>query len=355
MQNKVKRVVLGMSGGVDSSISLVLLKKAGFDPIGVSLVYPTWLGCKRNNSCCTKESLDNAQRVCKHLDCRHVVIDASSEFNTEVINYFKDSLKKNITPSPCVFCNPCVKFNKLLQYADKVKADFIATGHYARVRKKGGHYELLRALDKVKDQTYSLSFLKQEHLSRCIFPLGSFKKQEVINIARGMKELAFYNKIKQSQDFCFLGKGELSGFIKTEIKPKEGDIFDERGERIGSHKGLAYYTIGQRGGIGLPGGPYFVLKKDESKNRLIVTKEKKLVFSREIILEPFNIISGKKPLKSFRVKAMVRSSSRPSPATVLPSKSRLVLVFDKEEFAPTPGQVAVFYSRNVCLGGGVIN
>jgi len=354
MQIARQKVVLGMSGGVDSSVSLYLLKKVGFEVIGVSLRYKTWSGCKRENLCCTKESFENAKKVCEYFDCPHETIDVSSEFEEKVIRYFKDSLKRNITPSPCVFCNPQVKFEQLLKCADKIGADFVSTGHYARIRKKD-RFELLRAVDKTKDQTYSLSFLTQKELSRCIFPLGSIRKQEVVNIAESIEGLSFYSKIKQSQDFCFLGKDELAPFIESEIKPEAGEIYDDSGQHLGSHKGLSYYTIGQREGIGLTEGPFFVLSKDPERNRLIVTKDKRMVFTGELFLRPFNFISGDPLAKKIAVRAKVRSSGQLNSAILGPREDGLRLLFKNKQFAPTPGQVAVFYSGEVCLGAGVIN
>lgn len=354
MQTERRRVVLGMSGGVDSSVSLYLLKKSGFEPIGVSLRYKTWSGCKRENSCCTEESFQNAKKVCNYFETPHQIIDVSEEFEKDVIGYFMDSLKKSVTPSPCVICNPKVKFEQLLKYADKIGANFIATGHYARI-KKGETFELHKPRDKDKDQTYSLSFLTQKELSRCIFPLGSFTKHEVENIAGSIEGLSFYNKIKQSQDFCFLGKDELPLFIDREIKQEIGEIYDDKGSLLGKHRGLSHYTIGQRGGIGITGGPFFVLNKDRKKNRLIVTRSKELVSSRELFLKPFNIVSGDLIKNEIIVEAKIRSSGQTNPAIIKPEGDGLSLIFKKKQFAPTPGQIAVFYSGEICLGAGVIN
>lgn len=359
-----QKVVLGMSGGVDSSVSLYLLKRTGFDVTGVSLKYDVWKNCKRENVCCSQESFDNAARVCKHFGVRHEIIDVSREFNDKVIGYYKSELGKDRTPSPCVFCNPQVKFKELAKFADKIDAQYIATGHYARLRRaktKGqsaenkAKFELLKAKDTAKDQTYSLCFLTQKELSRTIFPLGSFTKDEVYQIAMGMKELSFYQKVKQSQDFCFLGKKDQKKFIEEEIRPEKGEIVNEKGEVLGHHDGLSFYTIGQRKSIGLAGGPYFVLSKDAKTNRLVVSSDEKLVYAKEVWLNPINIISDLSLDAPLKVSSKPRSSAELSPATISPRNGGLTLKFQKPQFALTPGQVAVFYLKDVCIGGGVIS
>lgn len=355
MLSRGKKVVLGMSGGVDSSVSLYLLKKAGFDVVGVSLKYDVWKGCKRENICCSKESFENAKKVCDYFDVEHHIVDVSKEFNREVIEYFKRELGANRTPSPCVFCNPRVKFAALIRYGDKIGADLVATGHYAQIRRSKGRFLLVKAKDHNKDQTYSLSFLTQKELSRIIFPLGQLTKDEVYCIASEIKELSFYKKIKQSQDFCFLGQKDQKKFIAQELSPRGGDIIDEKGARLGSHDGLCYYTVGQRKGIALPGGPYYVLKKDSTSNILIVTNDEKKVTSRTVILKPFNLIAGDEIKQKTQVMAKLRSASDLAPCEIQARDDSLALEFREPQFAPTAGQVAVFYRGDVCLGAGVIN
>lgn len=355
MLSRGKKVVLGMSGGVDSSVSLYLLKKAGFDVVGVSLKYDVWKGCKRENVCCSKESFENAKKVCDYFGVEHHIVDVSQEFRREVIEYFKSELGANRTPSPCVFCNPKVKFAALLRYGDKIGADLVATGHYAQIRHSNEKFLLVKARDRNKDQTYSLSFLTQKELSRIIFPLGQLTKDEVYRMALEMKELSFYKKIKQSQDFCFLGHKDQKRFIAQELAPKSGDIVDEKGVRLGLHEGLCYYTIGQRKGIALHGGPYFVLKKDGITNTLVVTNDEKKVTSRTVILKPFNLIAGDKIRRRTKVMAKLRSTSELAPAEIEMRDDGLVLEFQEPQFAPTSGQVAVFYRGDICLGAGEIN
>jgi len=368
MQQKNGRlVVLGMSGGVDSSVSLMILKNAGYDVVGVSLTYDIWRCANRNeNVCCSKESFENAKKVCGYFNVKHEIIDVSDEFNNEVIEYFKQELANNRTPSPCVFCNPKVKFKSLLKYAEKTDADFVATGHYARSRevksekpkvkskiKNNGEVLLLQAKDKTKDQTYSLSFLTQAELSKIIFPLGELSKSDVYELANKNEALKLYKNIKQSQDFCFLGRDQLNEFIEKEIAPKSGKIVELDGEVLGEHKGLPYYTIGQRKGIELAGGPYYVVGKDIKNNELIVSKDEEKLLSKEVYLKPFNLINEiKLPVK---VEAKLRSAQDLFKAELLEEGDSLILKFDQPQKSATEGQIAVFYDGEKCLGSGVID
>lgn len=347
-------VVLGMSGGVDSSVSLMLLKKAGYDVVGVSLKYDIWSSANRDeNVCCSRESFEIAKNICKEFAVRHVVIDVSEQFKESVIDYFREELKNNRTPSPCVFCNPKVKFKSLIEYADSIGAQFVATGHYARVKNQDGAFELLRAKNPDKDQTYSLSFLTQDELKRIIFPLGELSKEEVYNLAKKNDVLRVYEKIKQSQDFCFLGKDQLNEFIKMELSPESGEIVDIDGKVLGEHKGLPYYTVGQRKGIELAGGPFYVIKKNIEKNELIVSKDEDKLLSSGICLSPYNLINEiKLPLK---VKAKMRSAQDLFDCELDRAENKLVLTFRKPQKSATIGQIAVFYLNDQCLGSGVID
>ncbi|OQA53107.1 MAG: tRNA-specific 2-thiouridylase MnmA [candidate division WS2 bacterium ADurb.Bin280] len=356
----MEKVILGMSGGVDSSVALYLLKEAGFDVLAVSLNYKTWSGSKNENACCTKESIERAKRICKNFNVTHQIINVEDIFNSCVIDYFKQSLKDGQTPSPCVFCNPLVKFHSLIEYSKKMGAQKVATGHYARIRKNidkstnKTKYSLIKALDETKDQTYSLSFLTQDELSKTLFPLGDLTKKEVMKIANNNPKLSFYQNVKQSQDFCFLSKNELKDFVKKEVTDKKGKIIDENGNVIGEHDGLANFTIGQRKSVGLPGGPYFVLKKNKEENSLIVTKNRDLLCRKNVKLTNLNLISGESLDAKMKVWAKLRSSSKLSKATLSISGENAELDFEKAQFAPTPGQIAVFYAGDECLGGAVI-
>lgn len=354
-----KRIIVGISGGIDSSMSLVLLKKQGWDPIGVCLKLPVWKNKKNllhENICCTKESISIAKSVCQKLMVPFYFLDVRPDFQKKVVNYFINEFKNNKTPNPCVICNRYLKFKKLFQFAKKFGAKYVATGHYARTRKnnKTGKYELLKAKDKNKDQTYNLCFLPQKWLKYIIFPLGNYTKKEVYQLAKKGGFNFFFNK-KQSQDFCFVTGKSLSSFLKEKIGEKPGKIIDTKGNILGKHQGLHFYTIGQRKGINLAAGPWFVKDFDISKNILIVTKNQKEVAQKEIILSPFHFISGQPPKEKIKVMAKIRYRQPLGKATLFPpSKGKLRLTFDKPQRAVTPGQFAVFYLKEICLGGGRI-
>ena len=360
------KVIVGMSGGVDSSVALILLKKQGYEPIGVSLKYATWddpcSGCKkRENVCCTKESFEIAKKVCQKYGVEHHILDVSKDFKKEVIDYFVRELKSNRTPSPCVFCNPNLKFKKLIEFADEVGAEFVATGHYARVKPSQVcegltlAKELRTAKDERKDQTYSLSFLKQDQLTRIIFPLGDLTKTEVHKIAK-KEGFEFFEKRPQSQDFCFVSGESYLNFLKMEIGLKPGKIIDKDRNVLGEHHGLHFYTIGQRQGIGLAGGPYFVVGKNPKTNELVVFRNEEDSARQEVVLKPYNLISiAEKDLKKpIKVMAKTRSRQPLQRATISVKGNSLLLIFDKPLKSITPGQIAVFYFGETCLGAGVI-
>lgn len=355
---KRKSIVVGMSGGVDSSMALVLLKEQGWDPVGVSLKYPVWkdkANGLRENICCSAESFRIAANVCKKLGVSHHIFDVSRDFKKEVIDYFLERLKGHKTPNPCVMCNRFLKFKQLLGWAKRRGIDHVATGHYARVRKnpKTHRYELLVGRDREKDQTYSLSFLSQEQLKHIVFPLGAYTKQEVYQMAvkRGFE---VFLKRKQSQDFCFVSGGSMDSFLTKKIGRREGEVCDDDGKMIGKHQGLHFYTIGQRKGLGFSGGPFFVKGSDAKKNILHVTRHEKELLSREVSLSLCNFIGGK-PERPVRVQTKIRYRQAAMPGTLYPlSGSRARIVFQKPQRAVTPGQFAVFYRCGVCWGAGEI-
>ncbi|MEK7580026.1 MAG: tRNA 2-thiouridine(34) synthase MnmA [Patescibacteria group bacterium] len=355
-----RKIVVGMSGGVDSSMALLLLKKQGWRPIGVSLKLPAWKNKKnhlRENVCCTVESFRIAKKICHKLGVPYYIADVQKDFKREVINYFIFSLKRKQTPNPCVICNRYLKFKKLLDWAKRHRIDYVATGHYAKIRRnsKACKYELLKGKDKNKDQSYSLCFLPQKWLSHIIFPLGDYIKEEVYKLAK-KEGFEFFLKTKQSQDFCFIDNKSMPEFLKKEIGQKQGLIMDENHQVLGKHQGLHFYTIGQRKGINLPNGPYFVKGFDIKKNILIATNKPKELLQKKVFLSSFNFISAALPNKAINVQAKIRYRQSLESAILYPVKlGKLKIVFKKSQRAITPGQFCVFYNKNVCLGGGVIN
>ena len=365
---KKKKIVVGLSGGIDSSMALLLLKKQGWDPIGVSLKMPVWKG---------KKSFAAAKKVCQKLKVPYYIIDVQKEFKKEVVNYFISEFKKNKTPNPCVICNRNLKFKKLFEFAKKKGVKYVATGHYALVRKhqtpntKSQTYQLLRAKDKEKDQTYNLCFLKREWLPYIIFPLGEYTKKQVCELAK-KEGFNFLTKIKSSQDFCYLAGKPINDYLKQFFGKKPGKILNSKGKVLGKHQGLHFYTIGQRKGIKISGGPWFVKDFDIKKNYLIITNNQKDLYKKDVFLKPFYLINDREPSRKIRVMAKVRYRQPLSPAILYPPQqnnssqagpgtTKLKLVFDKPQRAVTPGQFAVFYlpsdsegKGQVCLGGGRI-
>ena len=349
-----KKIVVAMSGGVDSSMASLLLKKAGWQPIGVSFRFCLW---KNNRCCCNSNSFLSAKKVCQKNNIPHFVLDLSKEFKKVVVDYFITDFKNGQTPNPCVICNRYLKFKSLFDFAKKKKADFVATGHYAKIESdKKGTYWLKKAKDKTKDQSYYLCLLPQKWLKKIVFPLGGYSKKQVYEIAK-KEGFGFFKKESQSQDFCFLNTSHLEPFLHKVVGERPGKIYDSQDNVLGKHKGLHFYTIGQRKGINLNAGPWFVVDKKPKENILVVAQknEEKKFYKKEIFLSNFNFISGKVIEKPIKVQLKVRYGQQPKPAIVYPPKdNKLKLVFEQPQRAVTPGQFAVFYKKDICLCGGKI-
>ena len=354
------RVVVGLSGGVDSSVALALLKKQGFEPVGVSFKYSVWKD-KRNllkeNICCSKNGFTIAKKVCRELGVPYYIIDDRFNFEKKVIGYFLSVLKNKQTPSPCLICNRFVKFQGLFEFAQKKGIKCVATGHYAKTRKnkKTGKYELLKGTDKTKDQSYFLPLLGQRQLRNIIFPLGEYTKKEVEQIAK-KEGFDFFSKVKQSQDLCFVSQKAMPFYLEEKIGVQEGDVVNKEGNILGRHRGLFNYTIGQRKGIDVPNGPWWVAGLDKKKNQLIITNKKNdpILFHKEIVLNKCHFISGEKPKGIIKVMAKIRFNQITTEAKLTIAKNKVKLIFKKPQKTATPGQFAVFYQSNVCLGCGVI-
>ena len=359
MKKPLKKIVVGMSGGVDSSVALLLLKEQGWDPIGVSLKYAVWEN-KRNalkeNICCSKESFERAKSICEKIGADYHILDFSKEFKKNVIGYFKKLLQDKQTPNPCLICNQDLKFKKLFEFADKNKIEYTATGHYVRIKKTGQDYQLLKAKDKNKDQSYFLCLLNQKQLKRLVFPLGDMLKSEVYQKAKNYG-FDYFLKTKQSQDLCFVSGKSMQFFLEKEIGRKPGEIHDTQGNVLGQHQGLHFYTIGQRKGIEIAQGPWYVADFDRKNNVLIITKDSDdpRFSKKEVIVASPHFISGHSNKKPLYLEAKIRYNQPLKKAVLHPPKGNISkLIFNQPQKAVTPGQWAVFYQKNACLGGGII-
>lgn len=354
-----EKIVVGMSGGVDSSMTLVLLKQQGWEPVGVSLKLTIWeheANKRKENVCCTDESLEIARHVCKKMGVPYHIYDVRRDFKKEVMGYFISDLKQNRTPNPCVVCNRKFKYTDLFKWAHDHDIKYVATGHYARIEKnkKTGEYELLKAKDPKKDQSYGLSNLKREWLPYIKLPLGDYTKEEVYELAK-KNGFPLFLKRKQSQDLCFVSKKALPIFIKENVGENPGDIVDTEGKVIGKHKGLHFYTIGQKRRLYLP-GEYYVKGFNNEKNQLIVTLDVDEINRKDIELKPYNFVSISEPTKKIRVSAKVGYGMQYSEGTIYPPKDgSLRIVFDEAKPFVRAGQFCVFYRDEVCLGTGAIS
>jgi len=352
-----KRVILGMSGGVDSSVSALLLKNQGYEVIG--LFMKNWDEKDEDGVCTATQDAEDAMRVAFELGIPCYTINFEKEYWDRVFSYFLDEYNKGRTPNPDVMCNQEIKFNAFLDYALNLDADYIAMGHYARVKEENGEYLLLRGIDKNKDQSYFLSRIGQKALSKTIFPIGDLTKEEVRKIA---EETNLYTaKKKDSTGICFIGERDFDKFLDKYLLATPGDIIDVDGEKIGEHTGLIHYTIGQRKGIGIggikSGEPWFVVGKDLKKNILYVAQgeEHKALYSVALIGEEPKWISEKDPEFPLHCTAKFRYRQKDIPVVVEKLKDKLYVKFEYPVKAVTPGQVAVFYDGEICLGSAIIN
>lgn len=354
-----ERIAVAMSGGVDSSLAAALLKKKGYDVIG--LTFRMWpkeeCGASVGRACCNLEAVTRARAVAGDLKIPYYVFDFSREFKREVIDYFCNEYLKGLTPNPCIICNQRIKFGLLLEKARALGASRIATGHYARVgfNKKSGRFLLRDGKDKDRSQSYFLFNLSQEQLGSIVFPLGGLTKEKVRALAKRMK-IRTYDTVS-SQDVCFIQDMQYAEYItkKTGIKTLEGDIVDKTGDVLGRHKGISFYTIGQRRGLGIAyKEPLYVTGIDMESNRVVVGT-KKDVLRKGLIASGMNWIAIEKLGRPMRVTAKIRYNNKKSKVTVSKISANKVRVdFDKPQEAPTPGQAVVFYDKDIVIGGGWI-
>ncbi len=348
------RIVVAMSGGVDSSVAAALLRRQGYDVIGVSMQIWGDYTIPGARSCCSPSHLDDARAVCEQLGIPYYAVNYHKEFEDKVIDGFCKEYLAGRTPSPCIPCNHELKFKTLWDKAKTLGAEYLATGHYARIARDGKDKRLYikTGLDKTKDQSYFLFSLSQDMLAHTLFPLGELEKAEVRELAREFG-LAVASK-SESQEICFIPESGYREFLKKRCPGQiiKGDFLNTKGEKIGEHQGIAMYTVGQRRGLGLSSlRPLYVVKLDAENNTITVGGEKDL-YQPCLLATGVNLYNLIGPLK---VQARIRYRHRPADATVSPVGDKKVLVeFSQPQKAVTPGQAVVFYQRDTVLGGGWI-
>ena len=352
-----RKVLIAMSGGVDSSVAAFLMKEQGCECIGATmkLFHNEDIGVSRTKTCCSLEDVEDARLVALHLGIPYYVFNFSDDFKGQVIDRFISSYERGATPNPCIDCNRYLKFERLYERARILGCDAIVTGHYARIEQENGRWLLKKSLDESKDQSYVLYSLTQDQLAHTRLPLGAMHKSETRRIA---EEQGFYNANKpDSQDICFVPDGDYAGFIAryTGRDCPAGDFVDESGRVLGRHKGIVHYTVGQRKGLGIAAdAPLYVKRIDAAENRVVLSGNDAL-FSRELMANDFNWIAYDVPPRELRATARVRYHQREQAATVTVLEDGHVhLVFDEPQRAVTPGQAVVLYDGDTVLGGGTI-
>lgn len=357
-----KRVLVAMSGGVDSSMTAILLKEQGYDVIGATMYieakFKSQSLSNKFDSRCSLRDVDDARMIAQQYGFAHHLIDCSNDFEKEVIDYFCNEYVDGRTPNPCVVCNSRLKLGTLLKKAKEMGADYLATGHYARVvfDEKLKRFLLKKPLDKNKDQTYFLFNLKQEQLAHFITPLGEYTKSEVRKMAKELG-LKIANK-SESQEICFIPDNKYENFLKTRLDSKlfkPGEIINTDGKVLGKHKGIPFYTIGQRKGLGISHPtPLYVIGIDKKKNQIIVGENRE-TYSSGLIAEDMNLIRLPELTKTISANVKIRYRSPEAKATIEPlGENSIHITFDAPQRAITPGQSAVLYEDDIVIGGGWI-
>jgi tRNA-specific 2-thiouridylase len=354
--SKKQRVIVAMSGGVDSSVAAVILKEQGYDVIGITMrLFPTSGDdslTKQNHGCCSLEDVEDARQVCSILEIPHYLLNFEKEFQQFVIGYFVKEYEKGKTPHPCVACNDKVKFNFLMQKAIAYEADYIATGHYARVNQTDNQFSLLKGIDENKDQSYVLHTLKQNQLKNLLFPIGGYMKPEIRKIAIDYN-LPVANK-PDSQEICFIPSGNYRDFVSPKITIKPGIIKDDSGELLGTHKGIHNFTVGQRKGLGVNSQTPLYVNNINSNDGVVTVGPKIQLLNKGLEITNVNYI--RTPILSpTKVTVKVRYKAPEVNAELTPTEKGATIIFNDLQGAISPGQICAFYRGEELLGGGIIS
>ena len=349
------RVVVAMSGGVDSSVAALLLAEEGYEVIGVTMrLYSVENrdAAPLSRSCCTVEDVEDARRVCQRIGARHYVLNFEREFQRHVIDYFVAEYQRGRTPHPCLACNDKIKFDFLLRRALFLEADYIATGHYARIEERDGARRLLQAVDPWKDQSYVLFTLTQEEMRRLLLPVGRYTKEYIRSLAREAG-LPVADK-PDSQEICFIPTNDYRTFLRERVTPTPGEIVDTAGKVVGRHEGIEFFTVGQRRGLGVQASqPTYVVALEPEQRRVVVGSWEDLL-EQSVWASRASYISDTVPEGPVEVTAKIRYKSPQAAATLIPHGTWAELRFHEPQRAVTPGQAVVFYQGEEVLGGGII-
>jgi tRNA-specific 2-thiouridylase len=358
VQNKKKRAVVAMSGGVDSSVAAALLARDGYEVVGVTMRLfnaPNEQVARLNKSCCSIEDVEDARTVCRKIGAKHYFLNFEDEFQKHVVDYFVGEYERGRTPHPCLACNDRLKFEFLIKRAELMDADVVATGHYARIHEHEGGYSLLAGVDPLKDQSYVLYTLTQDQLSKLSLPIGDYSKNQIREVARDLG-LSIADK-PDSQDICFIPDGDYNRFIEPRLKRKlPGDIVDIQGTVLGEHDGIHGFTIGQRKRIPIINStprPLYVTDINAESGQVTVGPAENLMKTR-LYASGVNWISGTPPIEQFDAEARIRYNGKNTPAKVRALSNGAEIEFERPVRAITPGQAVVFYRDDVVIGGGLI-
>jgi len=336
-------VAVALSGGVDSSAAALLFKQAAYEVIGIHM--RLW------DSPDFDSQAQRAENICRISDIPYHEVDLQKEFESRVVDYFCQEYQRGRTPNPCVVCNQRIKFGLLLDKALSLGADYLATGHYAKVEHSRDGHRLLKAADTSRDQSYVLYTLTQEKLGRVLFPLGEHSRDEVKQMA---KQAGLPTATRSSQDICFISQRNYGAFLSQRFSTLPGDIIDTQGKRLGQHRGIVFYTIGQRHGLGLASGkPLYVIRIEPENNRIVLGPEKEL-YSQKLTAQKLNWLSGKTPREPITAQVKIRYKSKEAEAILFFRNDTVDVHFTQPQKAVTPGQAIVFYNLDEVLGGGII-